>query len=583
MWGLARRLGAGRVLLGEIVATPAEMLLNARLLRVPDGRVLAEQGAARQRGESELHLLDRVLAAVLAGAVGERAERLGALSDSLSAVLAYLAGVQAVRLGEHATANRRFTEALDIDPTFAVAALRRAQDVGSLLDAELVRTARDEAWALRSRLSPRDCALLTGALGPRYPKPSTGVEYLPALEEAVRLAPDDAETWRQLGWMTLEVGYARGGGDWVRRAAAAFDSAVALDPTNGAILESALIFAVEVSDTARVRNLEQTLLASGLTGEVADGARWLSAAVLGDTASLSAMRARFDEIDPQSIHTIVNGSITYDLPLENLMDLLQQRAARQRGSLSGYRLELAMLQGRVGMALTLADSLRATRAVLQQAITDPGYEEAGVAAGNRLRVVADTAHTPDPLCWSTIWRVFRGDTLDARAAIARIRELVGDRDNLPGPRVSRFDMCPRLLEAMLEQAGPHPSSYAALDWIDSLTSQGIGGWNALPINIAGLFIAQWRERQGDYEAARAALRRRPMIWNSPHMVVFPASLREEGRLAALVGDTAGAVRAYSHYLDLRTHPDPGPMAEEVKRVKEHLARLIAQHREAPRR
>jgi hypothetical protein len=28
-------------------------------------------------------------------------------------------------------------------------------------------------------------------------------------------------------------------------------------------------------------------------------------------------------------------------------------------------------------------------------------------------------------------------------------------------------------------------------------------------------------------------------------------LREEGRLAALTGDTAGAIRAYQHYLALR--------------------------------
>ena len=61
------------------------------------------------------------------------------------------------------------------------------------------------------------------------------------------------------------------------------------------------------------------------------------------------------------------------------------------------------------------------------------------------------------------------------------------------------------------------------------------------------------------------------------MVVYPASLREEGRLAALAGDTVGAIEVYGRYLNLRTHPDPGPMAEEVRRVKQHLAQLIAEH------
>ena len=30
----------------------------------------------------------------------------------------------------------------------------------------------------------------------------------------------------------------------------------------------------------------------------------------------------------------------------------------------------------------------------------------------------------------------------------------------------------------------------------------------------------------------------------------------EGRLAARVGDTAGAIRAYEHYLVLRSNPEP---------------------------
>lgn len=51
------------------------------------------------------------------------------------------------------------------------------------------------------------------------------------------------------------------------------------------------------------------------------------------------------------------------------------------------------------------------------------------------------------------------------------------------------------------------------------------------------------------------------------------SLREEGRLAAMAGDAAGAIRAYRHYLTLRDQPDPGAMTDEVSRVRAHLAAL----------
>jgi DNA-binding SARP family transcriptional activator len=578
---LAQGLGAGRLFLGEIVASPTTHLLNARLLRVPDGHVMAEQVSPRRPGESDLQVLDRVLGRLLAGAAGERADRIASLSDSLSAVQAYLLGMQAARRQESIVANRQFTRALEIDPTFAVAALHRAYL--PLLDPDLVRIARDEAWALRHRLSARDRALLAGLIGPRYPRASTGVEFLAAQQEAARLAPDDSRNWMLLGLSLEDVGRCRGDEAWADCAAAAYDSAIALDSSNADAIEWALLLAIGIRDTVRARRLLQAWVATGPTGEFADATRWLSAAALHDSAALDTLRARFEEIHPSSIHQLVDGSITYDLSLDGLLELLQQRAAREGGSLAAYRLELAMIQGRVAMARALADSIGAMGAIVRQAIVDPGYDGPAEAAGNWLRAVADTALAPDPLCWSTIWRVFRGDTLGARGSITRIRALVGDRDNLPGPRVSRFDMCPKLLEAMVEQAPHGPRSHVALDRLDSLTSLGVGRWNALPNNIAGLFIARWRERQGDYQAARAALARRPTAWNFPHMVVYPTSLREEGRLAALAGDTAGAIAAYGRYLNLRTHPDPGPMTEEVLRVKEHLALLIVEQARAARR
>ena len=47
------------------------------------------------------------------------------------------------------------------------------------------------------------------------------------------------------------------------------------------------------------------------------------------------------------------------------------------------------------------------------------------------------------------------------------------------------------------------------------------------------------------------------------------------RLAALTGDTVGAVRAYRHYLALRTNPEPA-MALEVGSVRAQLERLVPQ-------
>ena len=49
--------------------------------------------------------------------------------------------------------------------------------------------------------------------------------------------------------------------------------------------------------------------------------------------------------------------------------------------------------------------------------------------------------------------------------------------------------------------------------------------------------------------------------------------REEGRLAALLGDTAGAIRAYRHYLVLRSAPEP-KLKAQADSVRRELAALM---------
>jgi serine/threonine protein kinase len=73
--------------------------------------------------------------------------------------------------------------------------------------------------------------------------------------------------------------------------------------------------------------------------------------------------------------------------------------------------------------------------------------------------------------------------------------------------------------------------------------------------------------RAEVAAALAAVRRRSMgLAPFPHHVTY---LREEGRLAALAGDRDGAIRAYRHYLALRSEVDPA-LQPEIRRVREEL-------------
>jgi hypothetical protein len=88
---------------------------------------------------------------------------------------------------------------------------------------------------------------------------------------------------------------------------------------------------------------------------------------------------------------------------------------------------------------------------------------------------------------------------------------------------------------------------------------------------ANLVVARLAEAQGDLVWALRAVRR-----GAGGFGTFPwyraTFLREEGRLAALAGDTPGAIRAYRHYLAIRTDPEP-EIATEDAAVRARLAEL----------
>ncbi len=142
-------------------------------------------------------------------------------------------------------------------------------------------------------------------------------------------------------------------------------------------------------------------------------------------------------------------------------------------------------------------------------------------------------------------RTFPGDEWQAyrRACVATLEAaLAGPNERRPA--LDRLDS--------LLRAGPRESEYARR-WMNLIAAR--------------LFAAE-----GDFEHALAAVRRREFglsIW-------FGSTLyREEGRLAALAGDTTGAIEAYGRYLAFRSHPEPEVRAE-VEQVRAELAKLVGE-------
>ena len=88
-----------------------------------------------------------------------------------------------------------------------------------------------------------------------------------------------------------------------------------------------------------------------------------------------------------------------------------------------------------------------------------------------------------------------------------------------------------------------------------------------PLLYGNLIVARLFEQRGDYAAALAAIRRTQPVAST--MVTYH---REEGRIAAEAGDTAGAIRAYQRYLRIRGDADPS-LQPQVQRVRAELAAL----------
>jgi hypothetical protein len=162
-----------------------------------------------------------------------------------------------------------------------------------------------------------------------------------------------------------------------------------------------------------------------------------------------------------------------------------------------------------------------------------------------------------------------------RPEIARLRAaVVPGLSNADSASVAvNASMCADLLEAWLATAARRANAAELVARLDSLVSHDAGGWWADGWNLV---LARLQEAQGHLPAALKTVRRRVYgLRPPPYLSTY---LREEGRLAALTGDTAGAIRSYQHYLALRSDPEPA-WQPETEQARAELAKLLAEPRQ----
>jgi len=589
---VARHLGAERLIEGAVVGTPARLVLTASFVKVSGGR--APPSVSMEGPLDSLSVLvDRLTAGLLAGEAGETENLVNLTTTSLPALRAYLEGRAAYRDGRYVEAVQQFGRALDFDSTFALAGVGLRSAAGwTGAEGEATRGLA-LAWAARDRLSKRDRLSLVAAAGPRYPAPSPSVEELAAWERVVEMSPDQPESQYELADLLFHEGRVFDAENSWTRAARGFARALALDSTFSSPLSHLVDVAVVLHDTTSLRSLSALYLSRNPQADDADYVRWRLATGVGDSGRQAALRARFGQLPNQTLSAIAHISQFDGIALEDAeraIQLLPSRAETRedRGDALNLARVFAFNRGRPEAAAKATAALRSydtpdnPHRSLYYSVLDALYwsgDTAAATAAVRKLAVSAEARPVQPasarafqlydICVTELWRLGRGNTRTLERGIVQLRTGTSD-DNL----AYTVQLCAGLLDAMRSALKKRNVPVEQLEQLDSLVRARQKGLPAL-VHAANLQLARMQESSGNLIGALRALRRREYYFNPEELEFFSTALREEGRIAALAGDRASAVRAYQHYLALRSDPEPS-QTPEVEHVRSELAKLVGE-------
>lgn len=596
---VARTLGAGLLIAGAVSGSPDHLVIDAALTDAVSGEITAR--ATVGGPETKLgNLVELARARLLAGAgvVDDRAEL--PAGAPLGALRAYLDGQMAYRRGRYQEAASHFVRTLELDPTFALAGIGLASAAAWSLEGEVpgVFEAKEAAWSARGSLGARDLAIFQARMDEEYSGISTLAGKVTAWVEALRAAPERAESWYEYADLLFHRGALLGlpADTILARTAAAYSRAFQLDSAFAAPLSHLVEIAAIRKDAQGVRDLGAVYAEVDSAGETRDFIRWRSAHVIGDSAALADLRGRLAGLSVGSLARITGAGLQSGIGVrdaERAVRILSARAITpsQRWHALMWRQHLELNRGRPDTAEVIARSMndidpRATdRLRVYAGLYWGGQPEAAESAASRL---IDRAGGPLPgarrsrsaqlrdLCAAEQWKLRNRRVGTAPAAIRRLRSSRPERDGAVPTREAR--LCALVLETLLSVETGHEEAPRLIRSLDSLMLTGPVGLEtgtSLPssgFDYVNLLLSELLEAEGRPDAALRAVRRRPYIFATSSVRFLSSYLRQEGRLAARLGDRDGAIRAYRHYLTLRSGAE-GAAAQEVATVREELAAL----------
>jgi DNA-binding SARP family transcriptional activator len=560
---VARAVGAGRLVRGTVVAVGDSLVVSASMVNVATGAVRVTPVRVEGTINRQQELVDRLITLLLARDAGVSPESARQLAQYRpEAIQAFLAGNRAASFADQ---KPFYHAALAADSNLVDAAVMMYAVGESVQDTAELRY----AWEHQDKLTERGRAYLQVLAAGRHGPIRTEAQKIAGYEALALRWPEWRTPWGEVGDQLTNYGALASVPDWRRRARDAF---APMDRRSNWVWWHLTELAFMDGDAAQARAAIESLAAKGGGPGLVAAYRWRLAVLEGDTAEATRALSHPLRTDMVLQFALADGRgvaqaervAAHSAPLAGMWAWARGRepawreAWRRHGSPAGGISEATVP---VFWALLLGpsqDTMAAEAVRSLERMTD-GRRSPNVGADDRTLA----------RCWVALWRLQHGDTAGARATRRYLESDVDWR--------YRFAGWTRLIDVLVTEA-EGGDVRAALLRMDSVVRElplptGSLQWDPTPSEVHNLMLARMLRRYGEPERALAAVRRRVYraVMNFPD--ALPEYLREEGRLAALVGDTAGALRAYRHYLALRENPDP-PWRAPWDSVRAELAALV---------